>query len=754
MIISRFLFCLSLLVLVLNLNAQQTIPAKQVVETDVLVSYLNNDVVENLGGKDNITEAVLAEYFREKFSERFFYKWEEFESRFGQYNTTYNMQALHQSRAEDHMGKYADSTNWLLPFNYLNGEPVNAYALRHLARQHKMVDVSLQYFYSGKDVAYIDYFTRQLSSLNDALETNRYESIEDGNGVYEVFRSGYRVLNWLRIHNMFLGEEAYSDEEQLLTIATLLQHGADLYATNPTFRPGNHQTRGMSALAMLSILFRDFKGADLWYQRSMEILGVHLDKEINDDGFQFERSVHYHMSDIENYFYVYQLALKSNIEIDSVWQEKLKSLFVTLVKIAYPDKSAPVLQDDTDNPWAERNDISGALAIGYLLFQDPEFGYLAANNVSSRLYWFLSKEQTMQLDNIAKKKPSYGSLAFNTTHYYIMREGWDENDKMMIISAGVDSQKPDHQHGDVLGIQAMANQQVVLPNYQVRYPLKDFEVFKNSMVKNVALVDNELQGKEWTSNRGGSGFGKFKSLPQPKVIAWQSTSEYDFFAGSHDGFENVGVSYSRQVLNVENNFWIVKDNFSSENEHTYKQVWQGNFTSEEGADLIRANFSDASGCDILQLINVDEVSHSGRRGKQWNVLAKNSTSDFSFISLIYPYSGHNNRIDEDLDAPTVCGWKLNAVSFEVTGINFRSLSKDNEAYLFLAKEVNVEGVNILFSAESDLYLTFTNDIISIHSISSDELETRIEGAESVSINGVITKNKVKLKPGDRLLIKK
>ena len=27
-------------------------------------------------------------------------------------------------------------------------------------------------------------------------------------------------------------------------------------------------------------------------------------------------------------------------------------------KIAFPDKSAPVLQDDTDNPWAEKNDIS------------------------------------------------------------------------------------------------------------------------------------------------------------------------------------------------------------------------------------------------------------------------------------------------------------------------------------------------------------------------------------------------------------
>ena len=171
-----------------------------------------------------------------------------------------------------------------------------------------MVDIAIQYHYTGKNPAYLNYFKNQLKSLNSALNSNQFEQMEDGNGTYEAFRSGYRVLNWLQIHSFFLGEEQYSDEDQLTTIATLLQHGANLYAENDSFVPGNHQTRGMSALAMLSILFRDFEGTDLWYNRSMKLLEEHLAKEINDDGFQFERSIHYHMSDIDNYYYVYQLA--------------------------------------------------------------------------------------------------------------------------------------------------------------------------------------------------------------------------------------------------------------------------------------------------------------------------------------------------------------------------------------------------------------------------------------------------------------
>ena len=172
------------------------------------------------------------------------------------------------------------------------------------------------------------------------------------------------------------------------------------------------------------------------------------------------------------------------------------------------------------------------MTLGYLLFEDPEFGYFASDKVDDRTYWFLSESLVQLLKKIQRKEPSYGSLAFQDTHYYIMREGWSPNHKMMIISAGLDEEKPDHQHGDMLGIQAMANGQVILPNYQVRYSLEDFEFFKNSMVKNVALVDDELQGKQWTSNKGGSGFGKFGNLPSPTVIAWVSNNLFDLFVGS------------------------------------------------------------------------------------------------------------------------------------------------------------------------------------------------------------------------------
>lgn len=692
----------------------QKIPSKKIIKFSKLSSFLNKDVKDQLSEKGQISTERLASYFREKFSERYFYDYKTVDERFAAYSNLYPKAAEnHKARALDHLAKFSANPEWKLPFNYQNGKPVNAYALRHLARQHKMVDIAFYYFNEQKDTKYIDYFTGQMQSLNTALHQNKFEVIEDGNGVYEAFRSGYRVLNWLQIHNLFLGEKAYSDEEQLNTVATLLQHASYLFERNQEFKSGNHQTRGLSALAMVAVLLRDFVDTDVWYNHSLKLLAEHLRKEINEDGFQFERTVHYHLSDIGNYFYVYQLVKNSNLKVDDYWKNKLESLFTTLTQISFPDKSAPVLSDDTDTPWAEKNDISDGLTLGYLLFENPTFGYFANTKVSGKMYWYTSKKQLDNLQNIKKEKPSFNSNDFPETGYYFMREGWNSKDKMLVISAGLDEKKPDHQHGDMLGIQAMANENIVLPNYQVRYSLKDLELFKNSMTKNVALVDEELQGKKYASNKGGSGFGKFKQLPNPKVIGFQKNKDLEVFIGSHDGFENIGVQYARQVLNIENSFWIVKDNFSSDKKHTYKQVWQGHYSLENSPNLLRSSFANGSGFDIYQLQKIDKVTTDGARGKQWSVVSKAEKKDFNFVTVLFPFSKYDDRIDEENENPNFKGWHTTS---SIESDAFHSLSRNKNHLLFGVKKITIKEKTIHFSEKVDVFLKVEESQISIQSI--------------------------------------
>ena len=734
----KFLFVGFILLPIIGLA--QTIAPDQTIAANELATYLKPEVKTALSSEGLITEADLAKYFREKYAERYFFDFNNFETRFKTYNTLYKgAEKIHTENALDHLAKYSGNTHWKLPFTYLNGSPVNAYAIRHLARQHKMVDIAFYYFYQNKDPKYIAYFKDQVQSLNVALKNNTYETIDDGNGVYEVFRSGYRILNWLEIHAMFLGQKEYTDKDQLTTIATLLQHGQNLYETNAKFQSGNHQTRGMSALAMIAILFRDFKGTDKWYERAMSLLEEHMLKEINEDGFQFERTVHYHISDIETYYYVYQLAKISKMDVKPFWKEKLKSLFTTLTKIAYPDKTAPVLSDDTDDPWSEKNNISGAMTLGYLLFESPDLGYFANHTVESGMFWFANDTQLNMLNSIESKPPTMKEAAFPTTGYYIMREGWKPDDKMMIVSAGLDNEKPDHQHGDMLGIQAMANGNVILPNYQVRYSLDDFEFFKNSMVKNVALVDDQLQGQQYTANQGGSGFGKFLKLPKPKTIAWKTSNDIDVYVGSHDGFDNVGVKYSRQVIYIKDDFWIVKDNFSSEKPHTYKQVWQGHYSLEEAPDFLHATFDDASGLDIYQTKKADAVLSAGKHGKQWSVISKNNQTNYSFITLLYPYKNFSNTLSKK-DTITCKGWDLNKSAWTITGSESVSLTKKNKTAFFAVRELLLKDVKLKFSTLSDVFITIEDRTLTLQSIGENDIELMFTNKSS--------QQKSTLKPGD------
>ena len=415
---------------------------------------------------------------------------------------------------------------------------------------------------------------------------------------------------------------------------------------------------------------------------------------------------------------------------------------MTLTKLGYPDKFAPVLSDDTDDPWAEKNNISGALTLGYLLFESPKMGYFANKEVEAKMFWYVTDKQLKMLDSIESKSPTMKSVDFPTTGYFIMREGWNLDDKMMIISAGLDADKPDHQHGDMLGVQAVANRKVILPNYQVRYSLKDLELFKNSMTKNVALVDNELQGKQYTSNKGGSGFGKFKELPNPKIIAWETNKGFDFFAGSHDGFENVGVDYSRQVIYLKDDFWIVKDNFKSENAHTYKQVWQGHYSLENSPNLIRSTFDNASGLDIFQLNKIDEVSNSGQRGKGWSTISINDQSNFNFITILYPYNGYANRIDENSDNLQFKDWELNNTKWEITGHQPQSISKDNTTIFFSVIKLQYNKINIKFSNPSDVYVNLNNDELVIYSLSDKDIEMEISGNVENGVKKILPGNKM------------
>ena len=211
------------------------------------------------------------------------------------------------------------------------------------------------------------------------------------------------------------------------------------------------------------------------------------------------------------------------------------------------------------------------------------------------------------------------------------------------------------------------------------------------------------------------------------------------YVGSHDGFNNVGVNYSRQVIYIKDDFWIVKDNFSSEKPHTYKQVWQGHYSLEEAPDLLHATFDDASGLDIYQIRKPDAVLSSGKHGKQWSVISKNNQTNYSFITLLYPYKNFANTITQK-DTITCKGWDLNKSGWIITGSEPVSLTKKNKTAFFAVKELLFKDMEIQFSTISDVFVTIENGTLTLQSIGENDIDL-------IFINKSSRQNST-LKPGD------
>ncbi len=629
----------------------EKVPADRLLSDAELLSLLRADALElqtiiqlRDAGSTDLAIAKLLEHLRNASAKRYFFDWRNTAARFADYQRRYpGNRDGHAKLAEYQMTHFAPETQWQLPFVDLTGDSVSAYELRHLARQQKSADMALMFYYEQQNPVYPDYFVRQVADLNRAFAAGKYD--DAGNGIYERFRAGKRVQNWLFCHHMYLGSEIYSDAQQLQFLKTMLHHAAQLAQRTENFSYGNHHTRGLVALFEIAAVFPDFRDAAQWQQQAIAGLLTHLQKEVNDDGFQFERSVHYHNGDIENYFRVYQLAKLNGIGLPDEYVTRFRKMFDALVNIAQPNRRTPVLQDDTDRPYAENNQIDGVMAIGALLFDDPFYKYFAGDALPDAIFWLLRGDQLARFAAMDSATPTVGSIDMPETGYFVMRNGWHKTGAQMTISAGLSAKKPDHQHGEALSITAFANGHEILPNYQVNYNIQGYRYWKNSWVKNIALSDSVPLARGWRQNSGKSGFGKWRFLPKSEVIAWQIADDFDYFAGIHNGFDSLGVAYSREILFVKDGFWIVQDRFSANAPHDFQQIWQGKYTLQNDGDWLRTAFSDGSGLDIVQLNSANyRIDFGGRDGKQNAVFSVNETSAATFTTLLFPFSSYRESV--------------------------------------------------------------------------------------------------------------
>ena len=88
---TKFLLLYLLIAFAHRSNGQE-IPSNRVLSNGDLSRFLKEEVKASLVEKGEISNTKLAEYFRQKFAERFFYDYQSLDERLALYNRLYNNQ--------------------------------------------------------------------------------------------------------------------------------------------------------------------------------------------------------------------------------------------------------------------------------------------------------------------------------------------------------------------------------------------------------------------------------------------------------------------------------------------------------------------------------------------------------------------------------------------------------------------------------------------------------------------------------------
>jgi hypothetical protein len=405
----------------------------------------------------------------------------------------------------------------------------------------------------------------------------------------------FRAMSWIWAFQFFRDSKYFTAEIFEKALKFLHVHGRHLEKYLSTYySPNTHLTGEALGLYYLGTQFPFFKRAEHWRQLGEEILFAELDRQILSDGVYFEQSTWYQRYTID--FYLQFLILKTlNGEgSKNSLQEKLalktQQMLDFMMYLTRPDGTTPIIGDDDGgralpHSSSKSNDFRAVLATGAAVFGRGDYKFVTGQ-ATEEMLWLLGFEGLKSFETLREFRPEFNSKAFQTGGYYVMRDGWDSTDNFLLIDGGnMGGLSGGHSHADNLSIEVVAGGRTILvdPGTYTYHESKELRDYFRSTSAHNTLTINDISSSE------PGGTFNWKTTANSKVSSWISQDRFDFFEGSHDGYQRLDdpATHTRSILFLKNDYWIMRDLVETLGEHEYGLNFHFNTQTEpqiEGAE--------------------------------------------------------------------------------------------------------------------------------------------------------------------------
>ena len=461
-----------------------------------------------------------------------------------------------------------------------------------LNRHQHFFDLGVAFWQTG-DERYAETFARH---LDDWMQEN-----PPGVGInwFSSLEVALRSISWVWAFHFFKDSASFTPELFQKALKFIYLHGRHIEKYLSTYySPNTHLTGEALGLYYLGTQFPFFKAAENWREAGEKILFDELNRQIFADGVYFEQSTWYqrYTADFYTHFYILKNLSgdKTDKELQEKLAEKLQSLNDFLMSVTRPDGTTPLVGDDDGGkllPHANSrtDDFRAVLATNAVLFERGDYKFVAKDFAEETL-WLLGSAGAQSFERLQAVKPDKNSFAFDGGGYFVMRDGWTETDNFLLVDCGeLGSISGGHGHADALAINLAVGGRSILVDsgtytYHESEEMRDY--FRSTAAHNTLTIDSESQSE-------ASGKFSWKTKANAKLEKWISQNRFDFFEGSHDGYERLSApaTHSRSILFLKNDYWIMRDFVKTSGKHDYELNFH--FNSETNP-LIEAAENDVS----------------------------------------------------------------------------------------------------------------------------------------------------------------
>lgn len=408
---------------------------------------------------------------------------------------------------------------------------------------------------------YFDTFISQVNSWIDTVDIFKTEY----SNCSRTIEIGIRCLNWIKAIKIFKNSSCNLDSIEKKMIESLIYQSKMLIETYDDFRAlsnwGVMQNCGLISLA-------------LNYQNQYPILTEYLNIalgrlehqckiQILSDGIHWEQSPMY-QNEVLNCLLDIAFDFEHlNLDAPTFILSNIKKLAYSNAYMKKPNHCQP-MQGDSDE-----TDLRDIITRSAYILKDENLKYFGYSYVDFESLWDIGHENISKYEVLNTKEPNFTSIALKESGNFYLRDSFREDSSYLWFRCG--ALGSGHGHGEHLHFDLVSNGEDFISDsgrftYMENNSDRDF--LKSCFAHNTTLIDNlpfsEFDGA-WGIVKSSLTLNTYHSFKE----------SFDFVEGGHLGYISLAepIVTNRKILYFKNSLWVIIDEFLTEGNHEYSQIF-------------------------------------------------------------------------------------------------------------------------------------------------------------------------------------